>query len=59
VAALDKERAKLEVDFAAPDLYDNPARVVELVHELERVKAESAAAMAAWEAAVKALESDG
>ena len=56
VAKLDDERAQLEVDFAAPDLYDDPKRVVELVHALERVKAESAAAMAAWEAAVRALE---
>jgi ATP-binding cassette subfamily F protein 3 len=56
VAKLDQERARLEVDFAAPDLYDNPKRVVELVHALERVKAESAAAMTAWEAAVRALE---
>jgi ATP-binding cassette subfamily F protein 3 len=56
VAKLDKERARLEVDFAAPDLYDNPKRVVELVHALERVKEESAAAMEAWEAAVRALD---
>ena len=56
VAKLDKERAQLEADFAAPDLYDRPKRVVELVHALERVKAESAAAMAAWEAAVHALD---
>jgi ABC-type multidrug transport system ATPase subunit len=56
VAKLDAERARLEVDFAAPDLYDHPKRVVELVHALERVKSESAAAMAAWEDAVRALE---
>jgi hypothetical protein len=46
----------LEAEFAAPDSYDRPKRVVELVHALERLKSESAAAMAAWEAAVKALE---
>ncbi len=59
VAKLDQERARLEADFAAPDLYDNPKRVVELVHALERVKEESAAAMAAWEAAVRAAEAGG
>jgi ATPase subunit of ABC transporter with duplicated ATPase domains len=58
VAKLDQERARLEVEFAAPDLYDHPKRVVELVHALERVKSDSAAAMAAWEAAVGALETD-
>jgi ATP-binding cassette subfamily F protein 3 len=58
VAKLDEERARLEADFAAPDLYDNPKRVVELVHALERVKEESATAMAAWEAAVHAAESN-
>jgi ATP-binding cassette, subfamily F, member 3 len=56
VARLDAERAALEAEFAAPYLYDDPQRVVELQHELERVRAESAAAMAAWEAAVEALE---
>jgi hypothetical protein len=44
------------VDFAAPDLYDHPKRVVELVHALERLNSESAAAMETWEAAVRALE---
>jgi ATP-binding cassette, subfamily F, member 3 len=58
VAKLDQERARLEADFAAPNLYDDPKRVVELVHALERVKEESAAAMAAWEAAVHAAEAD-
>jgi ATP-binding cassette subfamily F protein 3 len=58
VAKLDKERARLEVEFAAPDLYDNPKRVVELVHALERVKEQSAQAMAAWEAASHAAEAD-
>jgi ATP-binding cassette, subfamily F, member 3 len=56
VAKLDKERARLEADFAAPDLYDHPKRVVELVHALERVKEETAAAMAAWEATAAVLE---
>ncbi len=59
VAKLDQERARLEADFAAPDLYDHPKRVVELVHALERVKEESAAAMVAWEAAAAALDASG
>jgi ATP-binding cassette, subfamily F, member 3 len=53
---LDAKRAKIEEQFAAPDLYDDPQRVVELQHELDRLKSESEAAMAAWEAAVEALE---
>ncbi|HTJ28814.1 MAG TPA: hypothetical protein VMA36_21850, partial [Candidatus Limnocylindria bacterium] len=53
---LDAKRAKVEEKFAAPDLYDDPQRVVELQHELDRIKSESEAAMAAWEAAVEALE---
>ena len=56
VADLDAERASLETRFAAPDLYDHPERVVELQHALERVRAQSAAAMEAWERAVEALE---
>jgi len=58
VAKLEKERARLEVEFAAPDLYDHPKRVVELVHALERVKSDSAAAMAAWETAVHVLDAE-
>jgi len=57
VARLDAERAALEAEFAAHDLYDDPERVVHLQHELERVRAQSDAAMAAWEAAVAAYES--
>jgi len=56
VAKLDAERKLLEGEFAAHDLYDDPERVVRLQHELERVRAESDAAMAAWETAVEALE---
>jgi ATP-binding cassette subfamily F protein 3 len=58
VAQLDAERAVLEAEFAAHDLYDDPRRVVELQHALERVRAESDAALAAWEAAAATLEQD-
>jgi ATP-binding cassette subfamily F protein 3 len=53
---LDAKRVEVERRFAAPDLYDDPQRVVELQHELERLRLESEAAMTAWEAAVEALE---
>ncbi|HTW85447.1 MAG TPA: ABC-F family ATP-binding cassette domain-containing protein [Candidatus Sulfotelmatobacter sp.] len=56
VAKLDKERAQLEARFAAPDLYDAPEAVVRLQREMDRVNAESGAAMEAWELAVEALE---
>jgi ATP-binding cassette subfamily F protein 3 len=56
VADLDRERAELEVRFTAADLYDDPAAVVALQHELERVRAAADAAMAAWEAATLAVE---
>ncbi|HEX3550389.1 MAG TPA: ABC-F family ATP-binding cassette domain-containing protein [Candidatus Elarobacter sp.] len=56
VARLDARRAQLEAEFAAHALYEDPQRIVELQHELERVRAESDAAMAAWEAAVAADE---
>ena len=56
VARLDAERATLEAEFAAHDLYDDPQRVVNLQRDLERVRAESDAAMAAWEAAIAAYE---
>lgn len=56
VAALDDRRAKLEEQFAAPDLYDDAQRVVDLQHALERVRLESDDAMTAWERAVEAYE---
>ena len=56
VARLDARRKELEDEFAAHDLYDDAARVVELQHELERVRAEAETALAAWEAAAGALE---
>jgi ATP-binding cassette subfamily F protein 3 len=51
VADLDAERAALEVRFSAADLYDDPAAVVELQRELDRVRAALDEAMSAWEAA--------
>jgi ATPase subunit of ABC transporter with duplicated ATPase domains len=57
VADLDAERAALEVRFSAGDLYDDPAAVVELQRELDRVRAAVDAAMHAWETASAALES--
>ena len=58
VAALDAERARLELLFTAPDLYDHPERVVELQHDLDRNRAESDAAMTAWEMAVAAVDAE-
>ena len=56
VAALDAERARLDIAFAAPDLYEDPTAFVALKRDLERVRVESETAMADWEAAVQALE---
>jgi len=56
VADLDAERAALEVRFTAGDLYDDPAAVVELQRELDRVRAAIDEAMTAWEAATEALD---
>ena len=56
VARLDAERKRLEDQFTASELYDDPQRVVELQHALERVRAEIEAAMHEWEAAVEAHE---
>ncbi len=56
VARLDARRKELEDEFAAHALYDDPARVVELQHEIQRVRAEADDALAAWEAAAEALE---
>ena len=56
VADLDTERAALEVRFTAADLYDDPAAVVELGRELDRMRAAIDEAMAAWEAATHDAE---
>jgi ATP-binding cassette subfamily F protein 3 len=56
VADLDAERAALDLRFTAADLYDDPAAVVELQRELDRVRALLEQAMAAWETASAAIE---
>jgi ATP-binding cassette subfamily F protein 3 len=57
VVDLDAEKARLEAQFAASDLYEDPAAVTALQRELERVRSESERALEAWETAVAALES--
>jgi ATP-binding cassette, subfamily F, member 3 len=56
VAQLDAERKRLEEEFGVSELYDDPQRVVELQHAVERTRAEIEAAMTEWEAAVEAFE---
>ncbi|BDE05852.1 ABC transporter ATP-binding protein [Vulcanimicrobium alpinum] len=56
VADLDRKKAELELEFAAPGLYDDPDEVVRLQREMDRVNAESGAAMEAWELAVESLD---
>jgi len=56
VADLDRQRAEIELLFTQPELYDDPATIVELQRDLERVRSESERAFAAWEAAVREAE---
>jgi ATPase subunit of ABC transporter with duplicated ATPase domains len=56
VADLDRQRAEIELLFTQPELYDDPATIVELQRDLERVRAESERAFEAWETAVRAAE---
>jgi ATP-binding cassette subfamily F protein 3 len=56
VANLEAERAEIERRFTAPNVYDDPATVVTLKRDLDRVRGESDKAMALWERAVQALE---
>jgi ATP-binding cassette subfamily F protein 3 len=56
VGDLEREKTELERRFSAPDLYDDPANVVRLQHEIERVRGETERALAVWEAALRALE---
>jgi hypothetical protein len=56
VARLEREKSTLEALFAAPDLYDQPDEIVRLRAELDRVNAESEAALESWEVASDALE---
>jgi len=59
VARLDAERKRLEEEFGVSELYDDPQRVVELQHALERTRAEIETAMTDWEGAVEAFEAGG
>ena len=59
VARLDQRRRDLELEFAAPDLYDDPQRVVDLQHALDANRSDAEAALADWERAVLALEARG
>ena len=56
VADLDAEKARLEARFAAADLYEDPAAVITLQLELDRVRLEGERAFEAWERATHALE---
>jgi ATP-binding cassette subfamily F protein 3 len=56
VADLDRERAEIELLFAQPELYDDPATIVDLQRDLERIRGESERAFEAWELAVRAAE---
>jgi len=59
VADLDAEKGRLEAQFTASDLYEDPTAVTALQLELERVRGESERALAAWELAVAALDALG
>ncbi|MDB5069457.1 MAG: hypothetical protein JWM87_568 [Candidatus Eremiobacteraeota bacterium] len=56
VAKLDAQRRELELEFAAPNLYDDPERVVDLQRRLDRNRIEGEEALAAWESAVEEIE---
>ena len=56
VADLDRDKAELERLFAVPELYDDPDEIVRLQRQMERVNAESEAALEAWEIAAASLE---
>ena len=56
VNALETERKKLETAFAAPNLYDDPTRVITLQLALDKNRSASEAAMTAWEQASTELE---
>jgi ATP-binding cassette subfamily F protein 3 len=56
VNTLEAERKKLETAFAAPNLYDDPTRVITLQLALDKNRSASEAAMTAWEQASTELE---
>ncbi|HEV8022082.1 MAG TPA: ABC-F family ATP-binding cassette domain-containing protein [Candidatus Lustribacter sp.] len=56
VADLDAEKVRLEARFAAGDLYEDPAAVITLQLDLDRVRGEIESAYEAWARATAALE---
>jgi ATP-binding cassette subfamily F protein 3 len=56
VAALDARRRELELCFAEPETYADPALVAALREDLKRVNDEAQSAFVAWEQAAAALE---
>jgi len=56
VADLETARMDLEAQFAAPDVYDDPASVVNLQRAIEQNRKDSEAAMERWERAMAAAE---
>jgi len=58
VARLDAERARLEREFAAPDIYEDRARVTALERELEAARLALDSAFARWEALAEAAKDD-
>jgi ATP-binding cassette subfamily F protein 3 len=58
IVRLDARRADIEERFASPDVNRDGKRVRALRSELEAIDRESAAALAAWELAVEALDAD-
>jgi ATP-binding cassette subfamily F protein 3 len=58
IVRLDARRADIEERFASPQVSRDGKRVKALSAELEEIDRASAAALAAWELAVEALEAD-
>ncbi|HEY7787187.1 MAG TPA: ABC-F family ATP-binding cassette domain-containing protein [Casimicrobiaceae bacterium] len=58
IVRLDARRADIEERFASPEVSRDGKRVRALRTELEAVDRESAAALAAWELAIEALDAD-
>jgi len=56
VADLETARMDLEAQFAAPDVYDDPANVVKLQKAIEQNRKDSEAAMERWERAMAEVE---
>ena len=56
VADLETARMDLEAQFAAPDVYEDPANVVKLRKAIEQNRKDSEAAMKRWEQAMAAAE---